>query len=243
MEQWNPRYFHYLFKTEKYKAEFKRSYTGIIESRLRLYPDKFFSIPAIVPTKRDQDNIVNFLDEKLTQMEALIDRYEKLFGSVDIIKQFNNRFGIDNWTDDDKVKNYLFYQLPQEMQADESTMKKINNSDKQNAKITSDKKVEDKMQEVIFQFTDLYKKLLCVAMFLLRTLSERKVWAHPATCITLKKAVRKYLYVLSGNSLVLEFILKSYFTSSKSTSVTSSSLLASFFSPVSFDGSGSVAAL
>lgn len=81
-------------------------------------------------------------------------------------------------------------------------------------------------------------------MFLLRTWSERMLWAHPATCITLKKkAVRKYLYVLSGNSLVLEFILKSYFTSSKSTSVTSSSLLESFFSPVSFDGSGSAVAL
>jgi len=75
-----------------------------------------------------------------------------------IIKQFNDRFGIDNWTQDDKVKDYLFKQLPQEMQADEATTTAIKNSDRQNAKITSDKKVEELMQDVIFQFTDLYKK-------------------------------------------------------------------------------------
>jgi type I restriction enzyme R subunit len=75
-----------------------------------------------------------------------------------IVKQFNDRFGIDNWAQDDKVKDYLFKQLPEEMHADEATTTAIKNSDRQNAKITSDKKVEELMQDVIFQFTDLYKK-------------------------------------------------------------------------------------
>ncbi len=74
-----------------------------------------------------------------------------------IIREFNDRFGIDDWTQDDKVKNYLFQQLPQEMEQDEATTRAIRNSDRQNARITSDKKVEELMQDVIFQFTDLYK--------------------------------------------------------------------------------------
>ena len=75
-----------------------------------------------------------------------------------IINEFNTRFGINNWTDDDKVKNFLFQQLPADLAKDHATVNAVQNSDKQNAKITSDKKVEDLMQDVIFTYTDLYKK-------------------------------------------------------------------------------------
>lgn len=75
-----------------------------------------------------------------------------------IINEFNTRFGINNWTDDDKVKNFLFQQLPADLAKDQATVNAVQNSDKQNAKITSDKKVEDLMQDVIFTYTDLYKK-------------------------------------------------------------------------------------
>ena len=78
----------------------------------------------------------------------------------DIIKDFNAKFGIDNWTDADKFKKFLFEELPADLARDEDTVNSIKNSDKQNAKITSDKKVEDLMQEkeVVFQYEDLYKK-------------------------------------------------------------------------------------
>jgi type I restriction enzyme R subunit len=75
-----------------------------------------------------------------------------------IIMEFNTRFGIDNWTNDDKVKRFLFEQLPADMAKDQATQNAIRNSDRQNAKITSDKKVEDLMQDIIFTYTDLYKK-------------------------------------------------------------------------------------
>jgi type I restriction enzyme R subunit len=75
-----------------------------------------------------------------------------------IITDFNTRFGIDNWTDDDKVKRFLFEQLPADLARDQATVNAVINSDKQNAKITSDKKVEDLMQDVIFTYTDLYRK-------------------------------------------------------------------------------------
>ena len=75
-----------------------------------------------------------------------------------IIDEFNSRFGIDNWTDNDKVKRFLFEQLPADLSRDTATVNAVKNSDKQNAKITSDKKVEDLMQDVIFTYTDLYRK-------------------------------------------------------------------------------------
>jgi len=75
-----------------------------------------------------------------------------------IINEFNTRYGIDNWTDNDKVKRFLFDQLPADLAKDEATLNAVKNSDKQNAKITADKKVEDLMQDVVFVYTDLYKK-------------------------------------------------------------------------------------
>ena len=48
--------------------------------------------------------------------------------------------------------------MPADLARDQATVNAVINSDKQNAKITSDKKVEDLMQDVIFTYTDLYKK-------------------------------------------------------------------------------------
>ncbi|MEP7197464.1 MAG: restriction endonuclease subunit S [Saprospiraceae bacterium] len=57
----NPEYFAYLFITNLFKAEFRRNSTGIIDSRLRLYSDKFFSIFSVVPPKEEQDDVVQYI--------------------------------------------------------------------------------------------------------------------------------------------------------------------------------------
>ena len=64
-----------------------------------------------------------------------------------ILKAFNQRFGDIDWTDKDKVNKFLTEQLPAEMKADKKVMDAITTSpDKQNARISSDKKVEELMQ-------------------------------------------------------------------------------------------------
>lgn len=84
---------------------------------------------------------------------------ETLLNELDaLIHDFNAKFGMDKWQDGDKVMNFLFKQLPADFARDEAVVNAVKNSDKQNAKITSDKKVKDLMQEVIYQYTDLYKK-------------------------------------------------------------------------------------
>ncbi len=57
----NPEYFGYLFSTAMFKGEFRKNSTGIIDSRLRLYTDKFFGIFSVVPPKEEQAGIVQYI--------------------------------------------------------------------------------------------------------------------------------------------------------------------------------------
>ena len=65
-----PKYYHYLLRSDMYIAEFKRNSTGIIESRLRLYTDRFYAINAIYPPLSEQKKIAEYLEKEC----ALIDR-------------------------------------------------------------------------------------------------------------------------------------------------------------------------
>jgi len=78
----NPKFFEYLFKTEIYKAEFKRRSTGIIESRLRLYSDKFYNVPVVVPDIDTQNRIVDFIDSKKKQVAKIIAYNSLIFGKT-----------------------------------------------------------------------------------------------------------------------------------------------------------------
>ena len=60
--------------------------------------------------------------------------------------------------DKDKVRKILTEQLPAEMKAHKETMEAVKFSDKQNAKITSDKKLEEIMQQYLFSQTEIFKK-------------------------------------------------------------------------------------
>lgn len=70
-------YFHYLLRTEIYKAEYKRKSTGVIDSRLRLYSDDFYDVWGLMPTSGEQVAIAKFLDKKTTQIDEAIAIKEK----------------------------------------------------------------------------------------------------------------------------------------------------------------------
>ncbi|MEO6233419.1 MAG: restriction endonuclease subunit S [Ferruginibacter sp.] len=73
----NPEYFGYLFTTNLFKAEFRRHSTGIIDSRLRLYSDKFFSIFSVVPPKDEQDEIVQHIKAQSDKINLFIQKKRK----------------------------------------------------------------------------------------------------------------------------------------------------------------------
>ena len=76
-----------------------------------------------------------------------------------ILKEFNQRFGDIDWSDKDKVNEILTQQIPDAMKADKRIMNAITTSpDKQNAKISSDNKVEELMQQYLFSQTEIFKK-------------------------------------------------------------------------------------
>lgn len=81
------RYFHYLFRTELYKSEFKRNSSGVIESRLRLYTDDFFRIESILPPIEEQTAIAAFLDDKTAKIDLAIAQKEKMIALLKERKQ------------------------------------------------------------------------------------------------------------------------------------------------------------
>jgi type I restriction enzyme R subunit len=76
-----------------------------------------------------------------------------------ILKAFNQRFGDIDWTDKDKVNKILTEQIPADMKADTKVMDAITTSpDRQNARITSDKRLEELMHQYLFTQTEIFKK-------------------------------------------------------------------------------------
>ncbi len=83
----NPEYFGYLFSTAMFKAEFRRNSTGIIDSRLRLYSDKFFSIFSVVPPKDEQDQIVEYIKAQEEKINLFIQKKKRF---IELLKEQKN---------------------------------------------------------------------------------------------------------------------------------------------------------
>lgn len=82
-----------------------------------------------------------------------------------IVRTFNERFGNIDWIKDDKVRKVMFEQIPEQLQQDEKTMQTIRNSRKETARITSDEKVAELVQDFIFTSSDFYKMFVDNADF------------------------------------------------------------------------------
>lgn len=109
-KNYNPKFFEYLFKTETYKAEFKRKSTGIIESRLRLYSDKFYNIYCVVPSLEEQNKIVEFIEFKQKQIQNLIKYTNVIFGKTNpktgLLKEYINTLIFNLVTGKIDVRDY-----------------------------------------------------------------------------------------------------------------------------------------
>ena len=79
-----PKYYHYLFRTDQYVSEFRRNSTGVIESRLRLYDDSFGFMSSHRPPLSEQQQIVSFLDDKTQKIDSLIQQKEK---KIELLKE------------------------------------------------------------------------------------------------------------------------------------------------------------
>lgn len=80
------KYFHYLYRTDMYANLFKQFSTGIIDSRLRLYPDKFFSLKCQVPPLEEQHRISTYLDTKCEKIDSIIARQQEVIEKLKAYK-------------------------------------------------------------------------------------------------------------------------------------------------------------
>jgi type I restriction enzyme, S subunit len=84
-----PKYFHYLYRTDQYVSEFRRNSTGVIESRLRLYDDSFGSLKSHFPPLSEQQQIVSFLDTKTSLIDSLIEKTQR---KIELLKEKRTSF-------------------------------------------------------------------------------------------------------------------------------------------------------
>lgn len=83
----NQWYIHYLLRIKAYSGAFKTLSKGIIDSRLRLYPNKFYTFPVIVPPPEEQSQIVSYIQEKVSAIDSQISSIEKQIANLNEYKQ------------------------------------------------------------------------------------------------------------------------------------------------------------
>lgn len=72
-----PRYIHHRLRSEHMRSEFRARSKGIIESRLRLYPDSFLSMEIALPDLPTQKSIADFLDRETARIDQLIEKKQR----------------------------------------------------------------------------------------------------------------------------------------------------------------------
>ena len=81
------KYLHYLLRTDGYQTAFKTMSRGIIDSRLRLYPEQFYTFNIIFPPVSEQQRIADYLDEKCGEIDTLIALQEQMIEKLKAYKQ------------------------------------------------------------------------------------------------------------------------------------------------------------
>lgn len=86
----NSMYYHYLFRTKHFSGECYKAGKGIMMMRWRTYSPQFMNILVPVPPRSEQDQIVRFLDWKVSEINKLINLERK---KLEILKEMlDSRF-------------------------------------------------------------------------------------------------------------------------------------------------------
>ena len=83
----NLKYLEFLFKTPQYIAEFRKKSTGVGAGLTRLYTAGLFSIYSTIPPLSEQTEIVDYLDGKTEEIDALIRQKESIISEMESYKK------------------------------------------------------------------------------------------------------------------------------------------------------------
>ncbi len=83
----NLKYLEYLFKTPQYIAEFRKKSSGVGAGLTRLYTGDLYSIYCGLPSLAEQEEIANYIDQKCSEMDALIQAKEQVVAELENYKK------------------------------------------------------------------------------------------------------------------------------------------------------------
>lgn len=79
-----PKFLDYLVRSDEYIRYFKTHSAGIMDSRLRLYPESFGRLFSAIPPACEQTQIARFLDHETARIDALIEEQQRL---IELLKE------------------------------------------------------------------------------------------------------------------------------------------------------------
>ena len=83
----NVKYLEYLFKTPQYIAEFCKKSSGVGAGLTRLYTNDLFSIYCSLPPINEQEEIIDYLDQKCAEIDTLITKKTNLLAELETYKK------------------------------------------------------------------------------------------------------------------------------------------------------------
>lgn len=87
IDEQDPRFLHYLYRTPLYLAEFARRSSGIVPSRWRMYTDDFGQVLTILPPLPEQQAIVSYLDRVTGDIDRAIAESQRMIDLLNERKQ------------------------------------------------------------------------------------------------------------------------------------------------------------
>ena len=81
------RYYHHYFRTKGFSGDCYKRGKGIMAMRWRTYSDQFRDIPVVMPSKKEQQEILAYLDAKTAEIEKLIAKKEMLLSELESYKK------------------------------------------------------------------------------------------------------------------------------------------------------------
>lgn len=83
----NKKYFHHLLRNQLYLPEFRRLSTGLRIGQWDLGFEDFKNIPYLYPTLDEQQQIAEYLDKKVSEIDNLIAKKESLISEMEEYKK------------------------------------------------------------------------------------------------------------------------------------------------------------
>jgi type I restriction enzyme S subunit len=87
-----PEFYNYMFRTSAYKQQVNRFSTGIVSDRNRLYWDSFKQMPNVALARKEQDEIVAFIERETQSLNSAMTRTEH---EIALLREYRTRLIAD----------------------------------------------------------------------------------------------------------------------------------------------------